>query len=678
MELHHHFSHEHPLEFIEEHNLKSEKANCSGCGEQASGPSYSCTECEFYLDKKCFEASPELDLHVKCALFSKTIAENKIGELEENGSEALEETECFACRKPLLDSPFIYFDSRFHLHKKCLDLPIEVNHLFHSQHPLVLQFNSQRLPCQICKTTQPRGLVYCCSPCEFTLHIACVERPTRINHPCHRHHPLILQLNLKSLLCQICRETQALSHAYYCSACKFGLHVKCVSPKPSIKCEIHEHPFTLFWRQVPFLCDACGTSGDCISYICSPCGLIVHESCISLQPIIKRFRRHGHSISHTFILGKYEIKSGKCKICHEEVNSKHGCYCCSDCNYIVHTNCGIKDYSWYDIVVDELEETGELLNNSAFVVIRETKLGDNIVIPTEIKHLSHPHTLIFRSDVKDDKYCDGCVLFISTSFYHCAQCDFFLHKSCAELPKKMYAWGHMHQRPLTLKLHADYFCSLCGFLFNNCFSYDCNVCEERFCVHCLQISDASTCQGHEHRLFFYEKYEGQCNGCGNNLQSTYACKECNFAVEFDCLTLPDKIQHKCDEHPLMLTYSEDNIYSEYHYCDICERRRNASHWFYRCAICDNSAHKNCVIDAYSYLKLGKTYTTKDHPHPLTFTRKIYDYPLECHICEEHCEDLSAECLENGCNYIVHWKRIDPYRKDILQWWYKAEDKEVHD
>ncbi|MBA0780772.1 hypothetical protein Gotri_004831, partial [Gossypium trilobum] len=49
MELHHHFSHQHPLEFIEQHNLKSEKANCSGCGELVSGLSYSCTECEFYL-----------------------------------------------------------------------------------------------------------------------------------------------------------------------------------------------------------------------------------------------------------------------------------------------------------------------------------------------------------------------------------------------------------------------------------------------------------------------------------------------------------------------------------------------------------------------------------------------------------------------------------------------------
>ncbi|MFQ6663553.1 hypothetical protein Gotur_031040 [Gossypium turneri] len=189
------------------------------------------------------------------------------------------------------------------------------------------------------------------------------------------------------------------------------------------------------------------------------------------------------------------------------------------------------------------------------------------------------------------------------------------------------------------------------------------------------------CQGHEHPLFFYEKYEGQCNGCGVNLQPAYACKECNFAVEFFCLTLPNKIQHKCDEHPLKLTYGEDNIYSKYHYCDICERRRNASRWFYRCAICDNSVHKDCVINAYSYMKLGKTYTAKDHPHPLTFTRKIYDYPPECHICEEHCEDLSAECLENGCNYIVHWKCIDPYRNDILRqlrWRPKGEDKELHD
>ncbi|XP_039067513.1 uncharacterized protein LOC120213428 [Hibiscus syriacus] len=296
----------------------------------------------------------------------------------------------------------------------------------------------------------------------------------------------------------------------------------CLSPKPTIKGEIHEHPFILFWRQVPFICDACGTSGDCVSYICSPCGLIVHEKCISLQPFIKRFPRHSHPISHTFFLGKHEIETGKCRICSEEVNSNHGCYCCSGCNYLVHANCAKKDYS--------------LLTKT--------------------------------------------------------------------------------------------------------------------------VSDNPACQGHEHILTFYDEYEGQCNGCVNELVVAFACKECNFSVRYRCLRLPNKILHKCDEHPLMLTYHEDNSYSKYHYCDVCETKRNPSQWFYHCAICDNSVHRKCAIDKYSFMKIGKTYTATEHPHPLTFVRKVFDYP-ECHGCHRHCEDLSVECLQNGCNYIVHWKCIDP-------------------
>ncbi|MBA0665317.1 hypothetical protein Goklo_005180, partial [Gossypium klotzschianum] len=85
MELHHHFSHQHPLEFIEQHNLKSEKANCSGCGELVSGPSFSCTECGFYLDKKCFEASSEVGE-------LEGVSQKDLLVSSENGSEELEET----------------------------------------------------------------------------------------------------------------------------------------------------------------------------------------------------------------------------------------------------------------------------------------------------------------------------------------------------------------------------------------------------------------------------------------------------------------------------------------------------------------------------------------------------------------------------------------------------------
>ena len=170
MELQH-FSHEHPLVFIEERSHESEKVYCSGCGELVSGPNFSCVECGFYLDKQCAEAPSEmnhpfhsnhsftllkkqpysggctcsfcdqtcenfvyhcscdLDLHIKCALFSYNIAEKRIAEFQhiaridplistENRTEKLKKAECFACWKPLLDSEYFSPDCGFYLHVK--------------------------------------------------------------------------------------------------------------------------------------------------------------------------------------------------------------------------------------------------------------------------------------------------------------------------------------------------------------------------------------------------------------------------------------------------------------------------------------------------------------------------------------------------------------------------------
>ncbi|KAL4388753.1 hypothetical protein GQ457_09G029310 [Hibiscus cannabinus] len=73
------------------------------------------------------------------------------------------------------------------------------------------------------------------------------------------------------------------------------------------------------------------------------------------------------------------------------------------------------------------------------------------------------------------------------------------------------------------------------------------------------------------------------------------------------------------------------------------------------------APRSCAIDdRYAFMKSGKSYASKDHPHPLTFTRKVYDYP-ECHICRRHCDDLSVECRQSRCNYIdlVHLVALHP-------------------
>ena len=44
-----HFSHKHQLVFIENHDNQGKEVCCSGCKELVSGPTYSCSQCEFFI-----------------------------------------------------------------------------------------------------------------------------------------------------------------------------------------------------------------------------------------------------------------------------------------------------------------------------------------------------------------------------------------------------------------------------------------------------------------------------------------------------------------------------------------------------------------------------------------------------------------------------------------------------
>ncbi|XP_022748000.1 uncharacterized protein LOC111297610 [Durio zibethinus] len=671
MELQH-FSHKHPLIFNEERSHESDdNAFCSGCGAAVSGPCFSCVECGFYLDNKCakapiemnhpfhcnhslnlLESSPygegactcnfcdkycenfvyhcscNLDLHIKCALFLYDVAEKKIGDQlqwienkdpsisTENHSEELKEAECFVCWKPLLGSAYLSLDSGFFLHKKCAELPLEINHLCHRQHSLFLQFNL--LPCKICEETQRRGL------------------------------------------------------SYYCPICKFVLHIECVSPPPTIEdTSSHEHSFTrLLLRISSFTCDACGTSGKHVSYVCSTCSLIVHKKCTSLPRIIKSIL-HQHLVFYKYFVVDSECGALECVICHEEVNKECGNYYCADCKFILHVNCALQDPRWYYKVesrdaFEKLNKNGADTMDPSFFVIKEIRHGEN-VINTEIKHFSHQHNLILHDEVKDHKCCDGCSQLIETSFYGCLQCDFFLHKPCAQLPRKKQIWGHFHQYPLDLISDCVFLCAICSFGCSG-FSYKCEICDDLYCVRCAGRSSACTSQGHKHPLLFYLKYDGQCNVCGGSIHdlSIFRCKGCDFNVHYQCLLLPQTARHKCDEHFLTLTNHEDNDYSEYHYCDICEEKRSPSNWFYYCAICDKSAHPKCVLGDHPFVKRGSSiFIESEHPHSLVFVQKVYPYP-ECCKCGQPCLGLALECAETRCNYIVHCTCGYPFPREPFQ------------
>ncbi|XP_052482368.1 uncharacterized protein LOC105782350 [Gossypium raimondii] len=609
------YGHQHPLLMLNEEQLLGNGngvVDCSRCGEKVSAPCFSCVECcGFYLHKTCAQAPLELnhpfhrhhplvllqnppssytrcvcafcdetcekfiyhcscglDFHIKCALFTFNIAERNLKELEHV---ALEDPsfspkndggnlgKCFACWEPLARYTYFSLDCGFNLHKKCAELPLKLNHLCHRKHPLVLQFNSERLSCKTCLVTQERGFVYGCSPCEL------------------------------------------------------AIHIDCASPLPVI--EDHQHSFTLFWRQNPFICDACGTEGHHVAFTCGTCSIMVHKKCISLPRIIQQ-ACHVHRVFHTFFFHKEYFESLNCILCYEVVDTEHGSYFCADCNVIFHVNCALEEKACYCIVSQENEDDKSLdiPVNSITKVLETNDAGE----ATVIEHCEHKHYLMLSDKISEhgDKCCDGCLLLISAKFYHCLR------------------------------------------YLSNGFSYECNECGDQICLRCpdLVLQDAVKISGHKHRLlFYYGNYEGQCSSCGRDLSyGASRCKDCNFHLCHLCALRPTRVRHKCDQHILALTYDKVNDYTKYHYCDICEKERDPKHWFYYCETCDTSVHVDCVLGKYSFIKLGSTYNEGNHEHPLTFVKKIHYYP-ECVKCGKRYEDLSLECAELGCNYIAHWK-----------------------
>ncbi|KAL4308974.1 hypothetical protein GQ457_01G034740 [Hibiscus cannabinus] len=659
------YGHQHPLlllstedEFISNHSGVS--AECSRCGDKVSAPCFVCAEdCGFYLDKVCADAPLELhhpfhqdhplllmqnspysyrgwtcnfchekgkkfvyhcscslDFHIKCALFTFNIAENNFKELQHvalhpplistyKGDEPVEDVrKCFGCWEPLTNYAYFSPDCGFYLHKQCAELPLKVN-MCHRKHPLVLQFKGHRFSCEICQTNRERvtGLVYCCSPC------------------------------------------------------KFDFHIECASPPPIIEDKRHQQPFTLFWRQVPFICDACGTEGNHVAYTHGTYSIIVHKKCISLPRIIQS-KWHDNRLFHTYFLGKEDFRTFDCIICHEEVNANHGGYSCSKCSVTLHVNCALKDKDLYYAVESDDEESLDISVNSITEVLEWNDAGE----ATVVQHCKHIHRLKLsdRVGALKNKCCDGCLLPISTSFYYCLQCDFFLHKVCAELPKVKHVWHHSCPRPLLLTSDEIFRCEKCDYV-SKAFAYKCEECPTYICLRCViaLIPSARTCLGHEHPLLFYFDRKGKCNACGHDSgdEGVFRCKECGLVLDHYCFSLPITVEDKCDEHLLSLTHHDNKSYSESHYCDICERERDPKLWFYHCATCSTSVHVDCVLGRYPFMRPGSIYEKEDHPNPLTFVKKRYYYP-DCFECGKRCEGLAVECTKSG--YIAHWECVAPY------------------
>ncbi|WZY95404.1 hypothetical protein YC2023_067733 [Brassica napus] len=442
--------------------------------------------------------------------------------------------------------------------------------------------------------------------CRPVFHVDCVwhppvplKHPTEVNHSYHSLHPLKLLTgeppDYSDGKCRLCGVRIDKEMFYHCLYCNFTLDMRCVLNPPTqslVDLKAHDHQLTLLPRLDSFTCNACGLKGDRSPYACFHCGFMIHQECLGLPRLIN-INRHDHRISRTSVLG---VVNSVCGFCRKKVDWTCGGFSCQRCpNYVIHSKCATRKDVWNGKELEGVSEEEEDIE--PYVVI-----DDNT-----IQHFSHKehHLRFHESNImyEEKKWCSACSRPIGLqSFYECMDCDFSLHQNCAKCPKKR--WHVLHNERLTLVTNMEihvFPCNGCkrmsaGFRFKHG--------DKNLDVLCGSVSEPFVHPSHPHHPLYYIPMEKEdlCSGCNSWEYCVLRCIEgdCGYELCFKCATLPQVVKHIVDDQPLQLCYGEEEASGKY-WCDICEKETNSNNWFYTCKDHLASLHTKCVLGDFAGL-----------------------------------------------------------------------------
>ncbi|XP_018488203.2 uncharacterized protein LOC108858834 [Raphanus sativus] len=488
---------------------------------------------------------------------------------------------------------------------------------------------------------------FLCRGCNGKNHERYDEAPVEIKHLLHPKH--FLQLALLSYFsptrkCYCCDE-DLIKVFYYCSACDFAINIACAEKPPVLSINHprwHEHTLALFPRRASLVCNVCALPDSTSPiYMCPPCDFVVHLRCLSLPRVI-RISRHVHRIGFT---PSFDQGDWSCGVCRTKIDNDCGGYSCikTDCSYTAHSRCATQRNVW-----DGLELEGEPEGIEEKEVEPFVRISDGI-----IQHFTHQHHHLRLNentgrDYDEDKVCQACVMPIYFGkFYSCMQCEFILHETCANFPRKTYSPIHPH----LLTLIGGYdgvqpvTCSACNWICSG-FFYKCGEedCDFQLHVQCATIFEPLVRGSHAHPLFLTSKPEERrkccvCKSLSLSMENeTFNCIECecDFALCFKCATLPEKVRYKHDDHMLTLSYGKETSTMMY-WCEACEGEVKPKERFYTCdEYCCVTLHIECLLGKYLYMKPGSSFLiSRDRKVSVLSNNHHMSRPICCH-CKKRC------------------------------------------
>ncbi|XVF51806.1 hypothetical protein PTKIN_Ptkin04bG0213900 [Pterospermum kingtungense] len=253
----------------------------------------------------------------------------------------------------------------------------------------------------------------------------------------------------------------------------------------------------------------------------------------------------------------------------------------------------------------------------------------------QIHHFLHTHPLILTEEkVNDEVHCKGCGKGLSGSIYGCRDCEFYLHKSCAELQLPPEVQNYFHPCSLVLGIVSTASHTTCNACFHDVsgFSYNCGRCDLYMHVKCA-LQPLIESEGEElihhfthwHPLALVDqnKYlESKCRICdklcsvSSNSSSVYGCEECNFFLHKSCMiNIPRQINHLFHPScPLILLTTRS------YWCDGC--REHGSGLVFRCGKCKFHLDVKCTLLPTVESKDADKIQHFSHYHPLALRENM--------------------------------------------------------
>ncbi|PSS34607.1 Vegetative cell wall protein like [Actinidia chinensis var. chinensis] len=339
--------------------------------------------------------------------------------------------------------------------------------------------------------------MYGCSKtdtCRIFFHKACAELPRKINHPCHKSHPLTLVQDPTRNPPLVPDHEDPSSNPPLVTATQDPRRNPPLVPDPQdpsrnpplvpASQDPSQNPP---WIPVPEIskrkCSGCNLPiFRAATYACNEesCkdAFLFHKSCLELPRMIA----HSKHPSHYLLLNYKFADTFYCTICKEDHKGLN--YQCERCDYYYGIRCIVKEAA-----TNTNTNTNTAANTTSSISDGSTQ----------------GHILTFHREQPSDCQEDDCLLCIerlsSQPILRCKECDFILHIRCVlpltmlVMPPTFKSKFHEHHLTLTNYLAESYeyasrqYCDLCDeFIYPNLPFYYCTQCD---------FADDLTCALHE-------------------------------------------------------------------------------------------------------------------------------------------------------------------------------------